>query len=212
MATRFTSRLKLGTGVCTVPPWDPIILANQVATIDYLSGGRFLFGVGSGWLVEELRNHGVEPLRRWDLMSEQIFAMKEIRTREEAEYHGQFVNFDPIWLWPKPVQVPHPPVLVGGEGLRSLRVAATHGDGWMPVVGDALQFETRLTQLRLLCEEAGRPDIEITACMWEIDEKLMARCAELGAARLVLYVPTEDKSALESFLDRYLDVAESVCS
>jgi probable F420-dependent oxidoreductase len=115
-AAALTSRLRLGTGICILPQRDPIIVAKQVATIDYLSEGRFLFGVVAGWLVEEMRNHGVQPRLRWDLMSEQILAMKEIWTQEEAQYHGQFVNFDPIWLWPKPVRVPHPPVLVGGTG------------------------------------------------------------------------------------------------
>src|SRR5262249_52868264 len=175
-------------------------------------GGRFLFGVAAGWLVEEMRNHGVQSRLRWDRMSEQILAMKEIWTREEAQYHGRFVDFDPIWLWPKPVQVPHPPVLVGGTGPRSLRVAAACGNGWMPVVWDALAFETQLTELRGLREAAGGPDMEVTACLWELDEQLMARCAELGVARLVLYAPTQDYDALRFFLDQYLDAAARACT
>ena len=108
-------------------------MAKQVATTDHLSGGRFLFGVGAGWLVEELLNHGVEPALRWDVMGEQIRAMKAIWTQPEPEFHGRHVNFDPILLGPKPVQRAHPPMLVGGNGPRALRMAAQLGDGWMPV-------------------------------------------------------------------------------
>jgi probable F420-dependent oxidoreductase len=125
VAAATTTRLKLGTGVCVVPQYDPIVLAKQVATIDHLSGGRFVFGVGAGWLVEELRNHGIEPARRWDLMAEQILAMKAIWRDEEAQFHGELVDFDPIWSWPKPIQKPHPPLLVGGSSTPSLRLAAT---------------------------------------------------------------------------------------
>ena len=209
-AAAVTSRLKLGTGICIVAQRDPIILAKQVATIDHLSGGRFVFGVAAGWLVEEMRNHGVQPGLRWELMSEQILAMKAIWTRDEAEFHGEFVDFDPIWSWPKPVQVPHPPVLVGGNGPRSLRVAAECGDGWMPVVMNAVEFEAKLTELRRLCKEAGRPALQVTAAVWELGERLLARCAELGVTRCADVAPTKDLAALQSFLDRYLQVANRV--
>jgi probable F420-dependent oxidoreductase len=210
-AAAVTSRLKLGTGICIVPQRDPIILAKQVATIDHLSGGRFVFGVAAGWLAEEMRNHGVRPQLRWQLMREQILAMKAIWTRDEAEFHGQFVDFDPIWSWPKPVQVPHPPVLVGGDGPRSLRVAGECGDGWMPVVAEAAGFEAKLTQLHRLCEEAGRPDLQVTAAVWELGERLLARCAELGIYRCAVVAPTRDMAALQSFLDRYRQIADRVC-
>ena len=135
-AAACTSRLRLGTGICIVPQHDPIALAKQVATIDHISGGRFLFGVGAGWLVEELRNHGVDPARRWALMEEQLRAMKAIWTADEAEFHGALVDFDPIWCWPKPAQKPHPPLIVGGDSARSVRLAALHGDAWGPVVDE----------------------------------------------------------------------------
>jgi alkanesulfonate monooxygenase SsuD/methylene tetrahydromethanopterin reductase-like flavin-dependent oxidoreductase (luciferase family) len=144
-------------------------------------------------------------------MWEQILAMTAIWTRDEAEFHGQFVDFGPIWSWPKPVQAPHPPVLVGGNGPRSLRVAAECGDGWMPVVVEAAGFEAQLTQLHRLCEEAGRPDLEVTAAVWELDERLLARCAELGVYRCAVVAPTQDMAALQSFLERYLQVADRVC-
>jgi probable F420-dependent oxidoreductase len=209
-AAALTSRLKLGTGVCIVPQCDPIILAKQVATIDHLSGGRFLFGVGTGWLVEEMRNHGVPPRRKWDLMREQILAMKAIWTLAEAQFHGAFVDFDPIWLWPKPIQTPHPPVLVGGNGTRGLRAAAEYGDGWMPVVDDVREFETALRELHRLCDEAATARPEVTACLWDLDESVLAGCAELGVVRCVVRAPARDHAALQSFLDRYSQIAARV--
>ena len=125
-AAAVTSRLKPGTGMCIVPQRDPIILAKQVATIDHLSGGRFLFGAAAGWLEEEMRNHGVQPQLRWKLLREKLLAMTAIWTQEEAEFHGEFVDFDPILLEPRPAQVPHPPVLVGGK-----RAAQPAGGGRM---------------------------------------------------------------------------------
>lgn len=210
-AAAVTSRLKLGTGICIVAQRDPIILAKQVATIDYLSGGRFVFGVAAGWLAEEMRNHGVQPRLRWELMREHVLAMKAIWTGDEAEFHGQFVDFDPIWLWPKPVQAPHPPVLVGGSGPRSLRAAAEYGDGWMPVVVEAAGFERQLAEVHRLCAEAGRAAIEVTACAWEPDEQLLRRCAQLGVSRCAVVAPTRDMAALQAFLERYLHAADRAC-
>jgi probable F420-dependent oxidoreductase len=210
-AAAITSRLKLGTGICIVPQRDPIILAKQVATIDFLSGGRFLFGVGVGWLVEEMRNHGVRPRLRWALMRERILAMKQIWTQDEAEFHGEYVDFDPIWQWPKPVQRPHPPVLVGGQGPWNLGVAAECGDGWMPIVTDWHQFQTRHAELHRLCAEAGRAGPDVTVCLMQPDEQLLACCAELGVKRCVVVAPSRDMVALQSFLDRFLGIAERVC-
>src|SRR6266849_10083610 len=113
-AAAVTSRIKLGTGICLVIQRDPILLAKEVASIDLLSGGRFLFGVGGGWLREEIANHGTDPRTRWKLFGERMRAMETIWSSDEPEFHGQFVNFDPMWSWPKPVQKPRPPVLLGG--------------------------------------------------------------------------------------------------
>ncbi|HLM26414.1 MAG TPA: LLM class F420-dependent oxidoreductase, partial [Thermoleophilaceae bacterium] len=119
-AATATERLKVGTGVCLVTERDPIVTAKEVATLDHVSGGRVFFGVGAGWNKEEMRNHGTDPRRRWSVMRERVEAMKAIWTQEQAEYHGRFVDFDPISSWPKPVQKPHPPVLVGGVGDKVL--------------------------------------------------------------------------------------------
>ncbi len=206
-AAVLTSRLRLGTGICVPALHDPIFLAKQVVTVDYLSQGRFLFGIAAGWLTEEMRNHGVEPALRWDLMRERVLAMKAIWTHDEAEFHGTFVDFDPLWLWPKPVQKPFPPVLVGGDGPRSLAAAAEYGDGWIPVVTDAGEFEASLTQLQRLCQEKSRPTPPVTTLVFEPDEDLLARCAELGVTRCAVLAPTQDLATLRSFLGRCSQIA-----
>jgi probable F420-dependent oxidoreductase len=209
-AAAVTSSLKLGTCVCIVPQHDPIILAKQVATIDHVSGGRFVFGVGAGWVIEELRNHAVEPGQRWRLMREQILAMRTIWTQDEAEFHGEHVDFDPICSWPKPVQTPHPPVLVGAMGPSGLRAVVEYGDGWMPVVDELAPFEAGLRRLQQLAAEAGRAQPEVTACFFDLDERLLAGCAELGVTRFVVRAPAGDLAALESFLDGYSALAGRV--
>lgn len=196
-AAAVTSRLKLGTAACVLPQRDPILLAKQAATLDHISGGRFLFGVAAGWLEEEMRNHGVNPPQRWDIMREHLVAIREIWASEEAESHGDHVDFDPIWMWPKSSA----PILIGGYGPRLLRMAAELGDGWLAVVTDEAQFEESLANLDQACQEAGRPRIEVTACLFETDERLLAVCAEHGVARCALLAPTHDRAAFESFLD-----------
>src|ERR687895_533130 len=131
-AAAVTERLLLGTGICLVVERDPITTAKEVATLDLLSGGRFVFGVGGGWNREEMENHGTDPKTRFRKLREQILALKEIWTKDAAAFHGEFVRFDPIWSWPKPVQKPHPPVLLGGETVHTLRRVVEIGDGWFP--------------------------------------------------------------------------------
>jgi probable F420-dependent oxidoreductase len=201
-AAACTSRLRLGTGICIVPQHDPIALAKQVATIDHISDGRFLFGVGAGWLVEELRNHGVNPLTRWALMEEQLLAMKAIWTSDEAEFHGQMVDFDPIWCWPKPVQKPHPPLLVGGDSPPSLRLAALYGDAWAPVVlDDQAAFERSLAAWRTLRADAGLEPGEVTVFGYDLDDERLERFAELGVTRIVIQVPVDEPDGLRRRLD-----------
>lgn len=206
-AAACTSRLRLGTGICIVPQHDTIALAKQVATVDHISGGRFLFGVGAGWLVEELRNHGVDPATRWALMEEQLLAMQAIWTTEEAEFHGNHVDFDPIWCWPKPVQKPHPPLIVGGDSARSLRLAALHGDAWGPVVDGVGEFERGLAGWRRLRADAGRGPGEVTVFTFDLDGERLARFAELGVSRIVVQVPVEDAEVLRRRLDEIVALA-----
>jgi probable F420-dependent oxidoreductase len=204
-AAAVTSRLKLGTGVCLVAQHDPITLARRVATLDHLSEGRFLFGIGAGWRLEEMRNHGVEPRLRWRVMREKVLAMQAIWTQDEAAFHGQFVDFDPILSWPKPIQKPYPPVLVGGSGELSLRAVAAYGDGWIPVVDEIAAFEEQLAEVQSLRDAAGRPPTAVTACA--SDEALMSRCAELGVDRFVMVRPeVDDLASFQSFVEDYANL------
>src|SRR3954463_16136077 len=143
-----TERLKVGTGICLVVERDPITTAKEVASLDVVSGGRFMFGVGAGWNREEMANHGTDPDGRFGLMRERIEAMKAIWSEDEAESQGRYLTFDPIVSWPKPVQKPHPPVVVGGNGPKVLDRVLAFGDEWMPNrVGDDDEFVARLHQL-----------------------------------------------------------------
>ena len=158
-----TKNLKLGTGICLVTERDPIVMAKEVATLDYLSNGRVLFGIGAGWNREEMENHGANPDRRFKLMRERTEAMKAIWANDEAEYHGEFVNFDPIWQWPKPIQKPNPPVLIGGDSEFTLKRVVRYGDGWMPIGGRARQdFAGTVTRLNDMAAEAGRGPIPVS--------------------------------------------------
>src|SRR5207244_5434283 len=131
-AASVTTKLKVATGICLLIERDPITTAKEVASLDFLSGGRFIFGIGGGWNAEEMENHGTAFKTRWRLLRERVLAMKEIWTNDEAEFHGEFVNFEKIWADPKPIQKPHPPVLIGGDGATTFDRVVEHGDGWMP--------------------------------------------------------------------------------
>jgi probable F420-dependent oxidoreductase len=173
-AAAATERIKIGTGVCLVIERDPIVTAKEVASLDRLSGGRFLFGVGAGWNREEMRNHGTDPRRRFRVMRERVEAMKAIWTQDEAEYHGEFVDFDPIWCWPKPLQEPHPPVLVGGSGPKVIDRVLAYGDEWTPNRTESPeQLKERIEQLR---ERAGR-HVKVTVSGARPDRELVARYA-----------------------------------
>src|SRR5215212_469898 len=143
-----TARLRIGSGICLVVERDPIVTAKQVASIDHLSGGRFEFGIGAGWNREEMANHGTDPRRRFGVMRERVEAMKEIWTQDEASYHGEHVDFERIWSWPKPAQRPHPPILVGGNGPTVIDRVLRFGDAWFPNYGQREDFIRKLEDLR----------------------------------------------------------------
>jgi probable F420-dependent oxidoreductase len=153
-AAAATDQLRVGTGICLVAERDPIVTAKAVATLDFLSGGRFLFGVGAGWNHEEMRNHGTDPSRRFALMRERVEAMTMIWESEEATYDGEFVHFERIWSWPKPVQNPHPPVLIAGNGPRAIDRVLAYGDEWLPEPEDGLV--ERIRDMRARASSAGR--------------------------------------------------------
>lgn len=149
-----TERLRVGTGIALVIQRDPIILAKEVASLDRVSNGRAVLGVGAGWNREEMRNHGTDPRTRMALLRERVLAVKELWTKDEAAFHGEFVNFDPVFCYPKPVQDPHPPILVGGSGPTVFDRVIEYGDGWMPIYG-RIPGDTA-EQIARLRERAGR--------------------------------------------------------
>ena len=207
-AATATERLKVGTGVCLVIQRDPIVTAKEVATLDHVSGGRFLFGVGAGWNKEEMRNHGTDPSRRWGVMRERVEAMKANWTQEEAEYHGRYVDFDPIWSWPKPVQEPHPPVLVGGVGDKVLDRVVSYGDEWIPNrVKNPEELGERIAELQRGAEAAGRERIPVTVFGAKPEQRLLERLEAAGVTRSLFYVRPEEAGEVERQLDQLAEVA-----
>jgi probable F420-dependent oxidoreductase len=199
-----TERLRLGTGVCLVVEHDPIVLAKQVASLDHLSGGRLIFGVGAGWNREEMRNHGTDPARRFALMRERVLAMREIWTRDEAEFHGRHVDFDPLWSWPKPVQRPGPPVLVGGNDPRNLERVLDFGDGWIPNTRNLPRLAAAIGELRRRAAESGRGPVPVTLYGAAHDDGTVSEAAAAGVDRCVFLVPP---SPADEALPRVADLA-----
>jgi probable F420-dependent oxidoreductase len=194
-AAMATKTLMVGTGVCLVAQRDPIQTAKLVASIDQVSGGRFLFGIGNGWNQDELEDHGIAFTDRHKAARERVEAMKVIWTKSKAEYHGEFVNFDPMMTWPKPVQKPHPPVIVGGAFPYSARRAIRYGNGWIPQAarGGYQEIADLIPEFRKMAAEAGRnaDDIAITVWFPRRDLELMKRYADLGVERVVFNVDSE---------------------
>ncbi len=185
-----TKTLKVGTGICLVIQRDPITLAKEVASVDHLSGGRVLFGIGGGWNAEEMEDHGTKPSLRWKIMRERVLAMKELWTRDEASYHGQFVNFEPSWSWPKPVQKPHPPILVGGDGPRTLERVVEYGDEWMPIPGrGGTNLGDRIAELQRMAKAAGRAPIPVTIFGCPPDPAAIEAFAAMGVSRCLFWLP-----------------------
>jgi len=213
MAAAATTKLKVATGICLVIQRDPIQTAKEVASLDLLSGGRFLFGVGGGWNVEEMANHGTRFETRWKLLRERIEAMKQIWTQKQAEYHGEFVSFDPIFAWPKPKQKPHPPIHVGGAFPGGMRRALRYGDGWIPILGrgdgDVLQH---LPALRAEAATLGRSLERFEVSLYGVPpdgEKLRA-FRDAGISRAVLFLPPAPKDEVVRLLDAYADTIQKL--
>ena len=207
-AATATERLKVGTGVCLVIERDPIVTAKEVATLDHISGGRFLFGVGAGWNIEEMENHGTDPGTRFRRMRESVEAMKAIWTQDEAEYHGRIVDFDPIWCWPKPVQKPHPPVLVGGLGERVLDRVVAYGDEWIPNrVKSPEELGERIAELQGRAEAAGRDPIAVTVFGAKPELRLLERLRAAGVTRSLFYLLPASRDEVRRQLTELGEVA-----
>ena len=201
-----TEKLRLGTSVSLVVERDPIVMAKEVATLDLASGGRVLLGVGAGWNREEMENHGTDPRTRMKLMQERVEAMKEIWTKEEAEYHGRFVDFDPIFSWPKPVQDPHPPIIVGGNGPTVIDRIVAFGDGWIPGHQNDLDaLGARIEELDERLAAAGRDPVPVSLVFAQLDS--LDRYAEIGVRRCVFMLPAAPP---EATLDRLREIAREL--
>ena len=199
VAAAATERLRVGTGVCLVVERDPIATAKSVASVDHVSGGRFLFGIGAGWNLEEMRNHGTDPARRFGVMRERVEAMKAIWTEEEASYHGEHVAFDAIWAWPKPVQQPHPPVLVSGTGSKVLDRVLAYGDEWFP--NRQHDLEARIAELQRRAGEAGRAQIPVTLFGAEPEREAIERYTAAGVTRCLFRLPSSSSDEVTSLVD-----------
>ena len=203
-AAMVTEKLLLGTGIALVMERDPITMAKEIASLDVLSGGRFMLGVGGGWNEEEMENHGTDPKRRFKIMRERIEAMKTIWTNDEAEYHGEFVNFDPIWSWPKPLQKPNPPILVGGDSEHTLKRVIQYGDGWMPIPSrGGTPMTERMRQLQEMAAEVGRGPIPVTVYGVVPRPEVMQHYADIGVERGIFWLPSVSEDEALGHLDRY---------
>jgi probable F420-dependent oxidoreductase len=199
-----TETLRVGTGICLVIERDPIVTAKEVASVDHVSGGRFEFGVGAGWNKEEMRNHGTDPDHRFGLMRERIEAMKAIWTEDEPSYHGRYVDFDPLWSWPKPVQKPHPPILVGGTGPKALDRVLRYGDIWMPNrIAEPGWLKGRIAELR---DRAGRR-FEVTYFGADGTDEFVEALADAGVDRALLQLPDADADTVLPLVERYAELA-----
>jgi probable F420-dependent oxidoreductase len=196
-----TERIKLGTGICLIVERDPIVTAKEVASLDQLSGGRFLFGVGAGWNREEMVNHGTDPRRRFGVMRERVEAMKALWTEDEAEYHGDYVDFDPVWSFPKPAQQPHPPVIVGGTGKKVLDRVVAFGDEWMPNRTPIEELGRRVEELQVKAREAGRDEIPVSQFGGPHDADELKRYEEAGVGRVFLRLASDEPAEVERRLD-----------
>jgi probable F420-dependent oxidoreductase len=203
-AASVTKTLKVGTGICLIIERDTIVTAKAAATLDFLSNGRFLFGIGAGWNAEEMENHGTEFKTRYRKMREQVLAMKEIWTKDEPKFHGDFVSFDPIWSWPKPVQKPGPPVLLGGESGHTLQRVVDFCDGWFPRGRAADKIVPGLEDLRARAAKAGRDMKTISVNVFGAapDEAVLDTYRKAGITRAMLRLPSETRDTILPMLDK----------
>jgi probable F420-dependent oxidoreductase len=204
LAASVTTRLKVGTGICLLVERDPITTAKEVASLDRLSGGRFLFGIGGGWNAEEMEHHGTDFKRRWRVLRERVLAMKELWTKEEAEFHGEFVRFDKVWAHPKPLQTPHPPILMGGDGPTTFDRVVDYCDGWMPIGARApLDLAAKVASLRERAAKAGRDPkgISVTVFGAKPERAALDKLAQAGIGRAIFIAPSEGRDKVLPLLD-----------
>jgi probable F420-dependent oxidoreductase len=217
VAAAVTQNLKIGTGICLVIQRDTIQTAKSVASLDHVSGGRFLFGIGAGWNAEEMANHGTTDFKgRFKRMEENVAAMREIWTKTEAAYDGHHVKFTPMMTWPKPLQKPWPPVIVGGAYPYAAKRAIAYGDGWIPHAtrpeygGD--DITAKLPEFRKMAVDAGRDPASIPVTAFNVPHQadVLKRYAEAGVDRVVFSIPSADRDTTLSLLDEIASVVAAV--
>jgi len=205
-AAAVTKKLKVGTGICLIIERDTIVTAKAAATLDFLSGGRFLFGIGAGWNFEEMRNHGTDPEHRWGVVRERIRAMQRIWTQDEAEFHGKHVDFDPIWSWPKPAQKPYPPILIGGNSPGTFKRVLDYGDEWLPIMGRGAPLEEQIAALQRQANERGRGTIPVSVFGVRADAETIERLGAAGVTRCLFGLPPAGEDKILPLLDRFAGV------
>ena len=205
-AAAVTNEIKLGTGICLMIERDPITTAKEIASLDLISNGRFIFGIGGGWNSEEMEDHGTDFRTRWRLLRENILAMKQIWTADEAEFHGEYVNFDKMWAYPKPLQKPHPPILMGGDGPTTFDRVVEYCDGWMPIGSrnsGGPSLSEKIVLLKRQASEAGRDpeSLDITSFGVRPDLELVTRLEESGVNRIIFTLPSEERAQVTPLID-----------
>jgi probable F420-dependent oxidoreductase len=212
IAAAVTKNLKVATGICLLIERDPITTAKEVASLDFLSNGRFLFGIGGGWNAEEMEHHGTAFKTRWKLLRERVEAMKKIWTEETPEYHGTFVNFDKLWSWPKPVQHPHPPIYLGGHSPQVLQRVVDYCDGWLPIGARAGNVVEGIKDLRQRAQKVGRDpkSIKVTIFGTPPDEAAIQQYRSLGVERATFGLPPAGRDKVLPLMDRYAEFMRKV--
>jgi len=210
-AAAATTKLVLGTGICLIPQRDPIVTAKSIASLDRLSGGRFVLGAGGGWNVEEMENHGAKYDTRFRLLRERLLAMKEIWTKEEATFQGEFVNFDRIWCEPKPLTKPHPPILLGGETDHTLRRVVEFCDGWFPRATPSTDPKELVGRLRQMASTSDRKfsEFQITVFRAPADQAKLAGYRDAGINRALVEIPDLSRDEILRHLDKIAPLARA---
>lgn len=213
-AAAATKKLTVGTGILLVPQHEPLVTAKAIASLDQLSGGRFVFGIGGGWNVEEMENHGATYKTRFRQMREHVMAMKALWTEEEASYAGEFVKFDRVWSWPKPMRKPHPPIILGGESDHTLRRVVEYCDGWFPRTRAGFDAPRALARLARMAEEKGRDPktLSVTVFGAPNDAATLEGYARAGIHSALLAVPDKDRDGILAYLDKVAPLVKAAAA
>jgi probable F420-dependent oxidoreductase len=210
-AAAATKKLLVGTGICLVPQHEPLVTAKAIATLDQLSNGRFVFGIGGGWNVDEMENHGARYETRFKMMREYVLAMKALWTEDEASYPGEFVNFDPVWSWPKPAQRPHPPIILGGESDHTLRRVIDYCDGWFPRPRGGFEAATAQDRLKRMAEQMKRDPATLTITVFgaPAEAATLAAYEKAGIPNALLAIPDGTRDEILRHLDTIAPLAKA---